>query len=113
MELMLENITFPPAEFENVSHYFSNRHTSYSDQDEISERLLEISWNQVCIRLSNFSFPGSSAGKESTCDAGNLSSFPGSGNFTGEGIDYILQCSWVSFVAQLVKNMPVIWDTWI
>ena len=37
MELMFENITFPPAEFENVSYYFNNRHTSYSDQHEISE----------------------------------------------------------------------------
>ena len=37
MELMFENITFPAAEFENVSYYFNNRHTSYSDQHEISE----------------------------------------------------------------------------
>ena len=34
MELILENITFPPSEFENVSHYFSDRHSSYSDQHE-------------------------------------------------------------------------------
>ena len=29
---------------------------------------------------------------------------PGSGRSAGEGIDYSLQCSWVSLVAQLVKN---------
>ena len=78
-----------------------------------SEWLLEISWNQVCIRLSNFSFPDSSAGKGSTCNAGDPSLFPGLGSSMGEGIDYALQCSWASFVAQLVKNLPTMWDSWI
>ena len=109
----LKILLFLQQNLKMLSYYFNNRHTSYSDQHEISEWLLEISWNQVCVRLSNFSFSGSSAGKESTCNAGNLSSFPGSGNSTGEGIDYVLQCSWVSFVAQLVKNLPVIRDSWI
>jgi len=31
-------------------------------------------------------FPGSSAGKESTCSAGDPGSIPGSGSFPGEGI---------------------------
>ena len=30
----------------------------------------------------------------------------------GEGIGYPLQYSWVSLVAQLVKNPPTIWETW-
>ena len=38
-------------------------------------------------------FPGSSDGKESACNAGDPSSIPGSGRFTGEGIGYPLQYS--------------------
>ena len=34
---------------------------------------------------------------------------PGLGRSTGEGIDYPLQCSWASLVAQLVKNLPATW----
>ena len=33
-------------------------------------------------------FPGSSAGKESTCNAGDPSLIPGSGRAPGEGIDH-------------------------
>jgi len=35
------------------------------------------------------------------------------GRFTGEGIGYPRQYSWASFVAQLVKNPPAMWDTWV
>ena len=42
----------------------------------------------------------SSAGKESTCNAGDSSPNP------REGIGYPLQYSWVSLVAQTVKNLP-------
>ena len=38
-------------------------------------------------------FPGSSAGKESTCNAGDPSSIPGLGRSTGERIGYPLQYS--------------------
>ena len=38
-------------------------------------------------------FPGSSAGKESACNAGELDSIPGSGRSSGEGIGYPVQCS--------------------
>ena len=53
----------------------------------------------------------SSVGKESTCNAGDPSSIPGLGRSAGEGIGYPLQYSWASLVAQLVKNMPVMWET--
>ena len=39
-------------------------------------------------------FPGSSAGKESACNAGDPSSNPGLGRSPGEGIGYPLQYSW-------------------
>ena len=38
---------------------------------------------------------------------------PGSGRSTGEGISYPLQYSWASPVAQLVKNLPAMWETWV
>ena len=58
-------------------------------------------------------FPGSSAGKESACNAGDTSLIPGSERSTGEGIGYPLQYFWSSLVAQLVKNPPAMWDTWV
>ena len=51
--------------------------------------------------------------KESTCNVGDPGSIPGSGRSTGEGIGYPLQCSWTSLVAQLVKNLPAMWETWV
>ena len=36
-------------------------------------------------------FPGNSAGKESSCNAGKLDSIPGSGRSPGEGVGYPLQ----------------------
>ena len=58
-------------------------------------------------------FPDSSIGKESTSNAGNSGSIPGSGRSTGEAIGYPLQCSWASLVTQLVKNPPAMWETWV
>ena len=49
-------------------------------------------------------FPGSSAGKDSTCNAGDPSSIPGSERSAGEGIGYPLWYSWASLVAQTVKK---------
>ena len=53
-------------------------------------------------------FPGSSAGKESTCSAGDPGLIPGSGRTPGkgianpgEGIGYLFQDSWASLVAQM------------
>ena len=56
-------------------------------------------------------FPDSSAGKESAGNAGDPSWIPGSGRSPGEEIGYPLQYSWASLVAQMVKNLPVIWET--
>ena len=58
-------------------------------------------------------FPGNSVGKDSTCNAGDASSIPGSRRSAGEGIGYPFQYSWASLVAQLVKNLPTMWDTWV
>ena len=58
-------------------------------------------------------FPGGSTGRESTCNAGDPSSIPGLRGPPGEGIGYPLQCSWASLMAQMLKNLPVKWETWI
>ena len=58
-------------------------------------------------------YPGGSAGKESAYNAGDPSLIPGLGRSPGEGIDYPLQYSWASLVAQLVKNLPAMRETWV
>ena len=58
-------------------------------------------------------FPDSSVGEESACNARDLGSIPGSGRSAGEGTGYPFQYSWASLVAQLVKNPPAVWDTWV
>ena len=56
-------------------------------------------------------FPGSSAGKESACNAGDPGSIPGSARSSGEEIGYLLQYSWASLVVQLVKNLLAMQET--
>ena len=58
-------------------------------------------------------FPDSLVGKESACNAGDPGSIPGSGRSAEEGIGYPLQYSWASLVAQLVKNLPIMWEIWV
>ena len=57
--------------------------------------------------------PDSSVGKESTYNAGDPGLIPGLGRSTGEEIGYPLQYSWVSLVAQLVKNPPAVQESWV
>ena len=66
---------------------------------------MSISVN-LYIFIIYMGFPGSSVGKESTCDARDPGSIPGSGRSPGEKIGYPFQYSWTSPVAQLVKNLP-------
>ena len=54
-------------------------------------------------------FPDSSVGKESACNVGNHDSIPGLETSAGEDLQY----AWASFVAQLVKNLPAMWETWV
>ena len=85
-----------------------------------SQYLGNILHSSQCF-LSSFSsyfqkiwgFPNSSVGKESGCNAKDPSSILGSEKSAGEGTGYPLQYSWASFVAQLIKNPPAVWDTWI
>jgi len=58
-------------------------------------------------------FQVSSAGKESSCKVGDPGLIPGLGGSPGEGIGYPLQYSWASLVAQIVKNLPAMPETWV
>ena len=73
-----------------------------------SERL-DIQLHKYMLR----GFPDSPVVKESTCISGDPGLIPGLGRSAGEGIDYPLQYSWASLVAQLVKNPPAMWETWV
>ena len=62
-------------------------------------------------------FPDRSVGNESTCNAGDPGSIPGSRRSAGEGIGYPVQYFGASLVAQLVNNPPTIqrpqFDPWV
>ena len=73
---------------------------------EADQRLQSSPSNFIVLMITS-----SSAGKEPTCSAGDPSSIPVLGKFPGEGIDYPLQYSWASLVAQMVKNLPATWET--
>jgi len=42
-----------------------------------------------------------------------LGSIPALGRSPREGIGYPLQYSWASLVAQTVKNLPIMQETWV
>ena len=63
--------------------------------------------------LFSICFSGSSAAKESACNAGDPHLILGSGRSPGEGIGYPLNYSWASMVVQMVKNLPAMWETWV
>ena len=58
-------------------------------------------------------YSNSSTDKESSCNAGDPGSIPGSGRSPAEGIGFPLQYSWASLVAQMVKSPPVMQETWV
>ena len=59
------------------------------------------------------SFPGDSDGKKSTCSARHQGSVPGWERSPGERTGYPLHYSWDSLMAQTVKNLPTVWETWV
>ena len=58
-------------------------------------------------------FPDFSNDKESTCNVGDPGWIPGSGRSTGGRTGYLLQYSWASLVALLVKFPPAMPETWV
>ena len=82
----------------------------FSVPQEFHKPIMLNSYLHLCIYRG---FPGCSAGKESTCNAGDSGSIPGWGRFPGEGIGYPFQYSWASLLAQVVKNPPAMQETWV
>ena len=58
-------------------------------------------------------FPGCSVVKNLSANSGEEGSIPGLRRFPGEGIGYPLQYSWASLMAQTVKNLPAMQETWV
>ena len=58
-------------------------------------------------------FPDISVAKESACNTGDSGLISGSGRSAGEERGFPLQYSWASLVAQLVKNLPAMLETWV
>ena len=66
-------------------------------------------WDKTDLLLPRLS----KAGKDSTYNAGDPSLIPASRRSPGEGIGYPLQYSWASLVAQMLKNLPEMQETWV
>ena len=80
--------------------------------------LLEYAWKTIiCLNNMLFwlsvGFLHNSICKESACNAGDPGLIPELGRSPGEGIGYPLQYSWAFLVAQLVKNLSAMQDTWV
>ena len=69
----------------------------------------QIYWDLININ----SFPDRAVGIESACNPGDPGLIPGSRRPPGKGIDYPLQYSWASLVAQTVKNPLAMQETWV
>ena len=59
----------------------------------LTELHLPVHWASYHLPCAGEGFPDSSVGKESTCNAGDPGSIPGSGRSTGEGKGYPFQYS--------------------
>ena len=74
---------------------------------------INITFIFILIMCILYRKPDSSVGKEPACNAGDPALIPELGRSTRERIGYPLQYSWASLVAQLVKNLPVMQETWV
>ena len=92
----------------SVHRYHCPHHLS---KDSCVEK---IPWRRDRLPTPLFlGFPGGSAGKESACKAGDPNLISGPGRSPAEGVGYPLQYSFASLVAQLVKNLPAMWEPWV
>ena len=73
-----------------------------------------IHWRRNRLPILVFlGFLCGSAGIEPAYYAGDLGLITGLGRSPGEGIGYPPLYSWASLVAQLVKNLPAMQETWV
>ena len=87
-------------------------------------RPLATPWTAAYQAPPPWDLPGKSTGVGCHCllgvgchflldNAGDPGSIPGLGRSPGEGIGYPLQCSWASVVAQTVKTLTAMRETWV
>ena len=93
------------------AHFLPTRCLNYDLISDLSGKIL--SFKNILLRKPSSWFPGSSAGKEIACNAGDPGSIPGSGSSPSEETGYLLQYSWTSLVVQMVKNPLVMQETWV
>ena len=95
-------ITFPglpwwSSGWESTCQYRRHRYNPWSGRIPTCYLATRPMWHSYwdhMLQLRKFSgFPGGSVGKESTCNAGDPGSIPGSRRSPGEGKGYPLQCS--------------------
>ena len=72
---------------------------------------LEYFYDQAYISLC---FPDGSVGKEYACNVGDVGSIPGSGGalLVQEMHQEIQVLQFSCVIAQMVKSLPVVWETW-
>ena len=75
-----------------------------------------LDWLLQHFAQTSTHFPGllgGSTGQESDCNAVDSGLIVGWLSSPGEGIGYPFQYSWASLVAQMVKNLPTMRETWV
>ena len=72
-----------------------------------SRRTIDLNTKAKTIR----GFSGGIVVKNLPTNAGNMGSIPRLGRSPGKGNGYPLQYSWISLVAQLIKNLPAMQET--
>ena len=95
----------------NISHCLQNYHLGPNSHC-LSSRLFWKSPNWSPCFISVY-LQYTSQTEDFSCGSAGSSSTPGSGRSSGEGIGYPFQYSWASLVAQLVKNLPAMQETWV
>ena len=102
------------AHFPNLLRYWESTDLKHKPgREEEKEHFCHSFENQDCYQVNLISFPGDSDGKASAYDARDLGSIPGSERSPGEGNGNPLQYSWASLVAQRLKHLPALWETWV
>ena len=132
--ILLFHLNLEPKFFQNCYRHGSTPFLKYTEQLGNFQSHITPLWSKIAhsgprpavtrifrfLKLINYDqckcqggFPESSVGQESACTAGDPGSIPGLGRSTGEGIGYTLRYSWASPEAQLAKNLPATWKSWV
>ena len=102
------------AHFPHLLRYWESADLKHKPgRGEEKEHFCHSFENQDCYQVNLISFSGDSDGKASAYNARDLGSIPGSGRSPGEGNGNPLQYSWASLVAQRLKHLPAMRESWV